>query len=179
MDYRKALDLRGHSLLIKKLYSYGIRGQILELFESYLSDRSQCVNVDGVKSTIRNIDCGVPHGSMLGPLLFIVFIDDLPCQIECSVVDMYADNTTLSYNYSNAPQSIVVELQKDITSLANWSRSNHLVMNEEKTKTMLVTGRRLQKKLDTFDIHLSMNGKNLEQVSSFKLLGLTVPSTMN
>ena len=55
-----------------------------------------------------------------------------------------------------------MELQKDITSLANWSRSNHLVMNEEKTKTMLVTGRRrLQKKFDTFDIHLSMNGKSL------------------
>ena len=129
----------------------------------------------GVKSTIRHIDYGVPQGSILGPLLFIVLINDLPGQIERSVVDMYADDTTLSYahDYSSAPQSIIVKLQKDITSLANWSRSNQLVMNEEKTKTMLVTGRRLQKKLDTFDLHLSMNGKNLEQVSSFKLLGLT------
>ena len=108
-------------------------------------------------------------------LLFIVFINDLPGQIENSVVDICADDMTLSYaqDYSNAPQSIAVELQKDITSLANWSRSNHLVMNEEKTKTMLSTGRRLKKKLDTFDIHLTMNGKKLEQVSSFELLGLT------
>ena len=117
----------------------------------FLLDISQCVNVGGVKSTIRHIDYGVPQGSILGPLLFIVFINDLPGQIEHSVVDMYADDTTFSYahDYSNAPQSVVVELQKDITSLANWSRFNHLVMNEEKTKTMLVTGRRLQKKLDT------------------------------
>ena len=129
----------------------------------------------GVKSNIRHIDYGVPQRSILGPLLFIVFINDLPSQTECSVVDMYADDTTLSsaHDYSSAPQSVIVELQKDITSLANWSRSNHLVMNEEKTKTMLVTGRRLQKELDTFDLHLSINGKNLEQVSSFKLLGLT------
>ena len=174
VDYRKAFDLIDHSILIKILYSYGIRGQFLELFESYFSDRSQCVNVGGVKSTIRHIDYGVPQGSIQSKL-FIVFINDLPGQIERSVVDMYADDTTLSYapDYSSAPQSIVVDLQKDITSLANWSRSNQLVMNEEKTKTMLVTGRRLQKKLDTFDLHLSMNGKNLEQVSSFKLLGLT------
>ena len=106
--------------------------------------------------------------------IYCIHCNDLPGQIERSVVDMYADDTTLSYahDHSSAPQSIVVELQKDITSLANWSRSNQLVMNE-KTKTMLVTGRRLQKKLDTFDLHLSINGKNLEQVSSFKLLGLT------
>ena len=181
VDYRKAFDLIDHSILIKKLYSYGIRGQFLELFESYFSDRSQRVNVGGVKSAIRHIDYGVPQGSILGPLLFTVFTNDLPGQIERSVVDMYADDTTLSHahDYSNAPQSIVVELQKDITSLTNWSRFNHLVMNEEKTKTMLVTGRRLQKKLDTFDIHLSMNGKNLEQVSSFKLLGLTLDDELS
>lgn len=164
VDYRKAFDLIDHNILLNKLYSYGIRGQFLELFESYFSDRSQCVNVNGVKSTIRHIDYGVPQGSILGLLLFIVFINDLPGQIEHSVVDIYADDTTLScaHDYSNAPQSIVVELQKDITSLANWSKSNHLVMNEEKTKTILVTGKRLKKKLDTFDIHLSLNGKNLE-----------------
>ena len=175
VDYRKAFVLIDHSILIKMLYSYGIHGQFLELFESYFSDRSQCVNVAGVKSTIRHIDYGVPQGSIHGPLLFIVFINDLSGQIERSVVDMYADDRTLSYahDYSSAPQSIVVDLQKDITSLANWSRSNHLVMNKEKIKTMLVTGRCLQKKLDTFDLHLSMNGKNLEQVSPFKLLGLT------
>ena len=66
----------------------------MELFESYFSDRSQCVNVDGVKSTIRHIDYGLPQGSILGLLLFIVFINDLPGQSERSVVDMYADDTT-------------------------------------------------------------------------------------
>jgi hypothetical protein len=86
-------------------------------------------------------------------------INELPDQSEHSVADIYADDTTLSYahDYSTAPQSITVKLQKDITSLsANWSRINHLVMlmNEEKTKTMLLTGRRLKKKLDTFDIDL-------------------------
>ena len=118
-----------------------------------------CISIDGAKSSTRPIDCGVPQGSILGPLLFIILINELPDQSEHSVADIYADDTTLSYahDYSTAPQSITVKLQKDITSLsANWSRINHLVMlmNEEKTKTMLLTGRRLKKKLDTFDIDL-------------------------
>ena len=118
-----------------------------------------CISIDGAKSSTRPIDCGVPQGSILGPLLFIILINELPDQSEYSVADIYADDTTLSYahDYSTAPQSITVKLQKDITSLsANWSRINHLVMlmNEEKTKTMLLTGRRLKKKLDTFDIDL-------------------------
>ena len=154
VDYKKAFDLIDHNILIKKLFSYGVHGQSLELFKSYLSDRSQYVNVDGVKSSSRPVECGVPQGSILGPILFIIFINDLPDQIKHSVADIYADDTTLSYahDYSSAPQSITVELQKDITNLADWSRVNHMVLNEEKTKTLLIAGKRLKKKMDTLDI---------------------------
>ncbi|CAB4007440.1 Hypothetical predicted protein [Paramuricea clavata] len=89
-------------------------------------------------------------------------------QIKHSVADIYADDTTLSYahDYSSAPQSITVELQKDITNLADWSRVNHMVLNEEKTKTLLIAGKRLKKKMDTLDIDLMLNGKKLQQQKS-------------
>ena len=73
VDCRKAFDLIDHSILIKKLYSYGIRGQFVELFESYFSDRSQCVNVGGVKSTIRYIDYGVPQGYQSLGLFYLLY----------------------------------------------------------------------------------------------------------
>ncbi|CAB4015701.1 Hypothetical predicted protein, partial [Paramuricea clavata] len=102
-------------------------------------------------------------------------------QIKHSVADIYADDTTLSYahDYSSAPQSITVELQKDITNLADWSRVNHMVLNEEKTKTLLIAGKRLKKKMDTLDIDLMLNGKKLQQVTSFKLLGVTLDDELS
>ena len=99
IDYKNALNLIDHTLLIQKLQATNIiNNDYVSLFESYLSDRTQYVNVDGCHSTLRGANLGVPQGSILGPVLFPIFINDLPETLEHSAADIYADDTSISAN---------------------------------------------------------------------------------
>ena len=99
VDYNKAFDLIDHLLLMKKLDAYGKRGNELNLLCDHISNRSQYVNVDGYRSSLKPVKSGVPQGSILGPIFFLLFINDLPSVVNYSVVDtIYADHTTLSYS---------------------------------------------------------------------------------
>ncbi len=120
------------------------------MFRDYLSGRRQFVNIDGHHSTQRALTLGVPQGSILGPILFLVFINDLPAALQHSVADIYADDTTISYSthYMAAPNDISDGLQTDNDEMMNWSADNKMILNESKTKSMLVTGKRLGKKLE-------------------------------
>ena len=90
------VDLVSHQLLLTKLQAYGVSQKCVEWFKSYLLDRCQFVSVNGVSSQEMCIQSGVPQGSLLGPLLFIIFINDLPQSIRNASVDIFADDTTLS-----------------------------------------------------------------------------------
>ena len=94
LDLAKAFDTVSHDILLRKLEAYGIRGNALQLFESYLKDRFQFVQLDNVKSSISLIEFGVPQGSILGPLLFLIYINDLPAATKL-FVKLYADDTFL------------------------------------------------------------------------------------
>ena len=98
IDLKKAFDTVNHEILAKKLQIYGIRGKELLWFKSYLSHRKQCCKVNGKLSDFGDVTCGVPQGSCLGPLLFIIYINDLPLSIKHSQVNMYADDTSLSFS---------------------------------------------------------------------------------
>ena len=95
IDLSKAFDTINHSLLLKKLSSYGIRGTALELFKNYLSNRLQCVEIDGVRSNLLKITCGVPQGSILGPLLFLLYINDIHTCTKLLKFYLFADDTTV------------------------------------------------------------------------------------
>ena len=95
LDIKKAFDTVNHEVLLRKLQCYGIRGQELEFLTSYLSERIQCCNVNGKTSGYREITCRVPQGSILGPLLFILYMNDLPAFIPNAKIRMYADDTNL------------------------------------------------------------------------------------
>ena len=97
LDFSKAFDTVNHSLLIDKLYHYGIRGNALEWFRSYLSDISQYVSYDGVRSCTKSITCGLPQGSILGPLLFLIYINDLYNVSRDSVPILFVGDTNLFY----------------------------------------------------------------------------------
>ena len=105
VDYKKAFDLIDHDIPLSKLEAYGITSRELVLLRKYLKGRRSSVLINGVQSKCRMITYGVPQGSVLGPLLFIIFVNDLPHSVSQSIVDIYADDTTLSTSalVSNLP----------------------------------------------------------------------------
>ena len=166
---------------MQKLGATGIHNDYVSLFESYLSDRTQYVNTDGCHSALRDVNLGVPQGSILGPVLFLTFINDLPKILEHSAADIYADDTTISANvaYRSAPGAINQVLQADVSKVAQWTIDNKMVLNESKTKTMLVAGKRLHERMSSTSLTVHVNSVELEQVQSQKLLGDTQLSLMS
>lgn len=180
VDYKKAFDLIDHDLLLLKLKSLGVGEDLLPIFRDYLSGRTQYVDIDGHYSTKRAVSLGVPQGSILGPVLFLIFINDLPTVIQHSMVDIYADDTTISYssNFKTAAGDISNCLQKNVNETMEWSAENRMVLNDSKTKVMLVTGKRLVKRMDDSLLRVRMNSFELEQVDVFNLLGIRIDSLL-
>ncbi|KAL9978894.1 hypothetical protein ACROYT_G016477 [Oculina patagonica] len=146
-----------------------------------MNGRKQYVNIDGCHSSIRDITLGVPQGSILGPVLFLIFINDLPSALQDTVADIYADDTTVSYStdYRLAPWAVSDSLQSDLNKLQKWSDNNKMILNEKKTKTMLATGKWLEKRMGHQQLQVKLNATELDQVNSQKLLGVTIDSKLS
>jgi endonuclease/exonuclease/phosphatase family metal-dependent hydrolase len=132
IDLAKAFDTIDYSVLFSKLYHYGIRGVTLDLFKSYLNNRKQFVHSYGLSSSYKTVTCGVPQGSVLGPLLFILYINDIVKSSNILRMLLFADDTTLFHsdkNFVNLINTTNVELDK----LAVWFRANKLSLNVKKT----------------------------------------------
>ena len=128
LDFSKAFDTVNHSILIDKLYPYGIRGNGLEWFRSCLSDRSQYVSYNGVRSSTKLITCGVPQGSILGPLLFLIYINDLYNVCRDSVPILFADDTNLFYK-DNKMEDLVKIINGELENISLWLKINKLSLN--------------------------------------------------
>ncbi|CAB3990521.1 Hypothetical predicted protein, partial [Paramuricea clavata] len=138
MDICKAFDSVDHSILLQKLHDFGFSGSLLLWFQNYLSGRFQRVTVHGATSTSLPITSGVPQGSLLGPFLFSVYINDLPNNISTSTrVGLFADDTKL-YRCGQNPCDALV-LQDDIQGLLCWSIENRLRFNQSKCKVLSIT----------------------------------------
>ena len=126
LDFCKAFDKVNHYLLLGKLKSFGIGGKLLQLLSSYLEDRSQRTVIKNIYSEYLPINSGVPQGSVLGPLLFLVFINDCPNVLETSIAYLFADDTKIN---NTEP----VLLQNDLLRLHQWSLENKMQFNFSKT----------------------------------------------
>ena len=130
LDYAKAFDKVDHSLLIEKLHSYGIRGKLLTWLTTYLSNRVQTVVINGVKSYPATVRSGVPQGTVLGPVLFILYLNDLTKVIKHSVISSFADDTRLLKEIQNTND--VTLLQSDLDEAVRWSLENNMSLHSDK-----------------------------------------------
>ena len=132
IDLKKAFDTVNHDILLKKFGLYGARNKDLGWFHSYLSSRMQCCKVNGTLSRFEKVTCSVPQGSCLGSLLFILYINDLPLSLKHSQVNMYADDTSISFSANSIPV-INERVNEDLDSLKTWLAANKLSLNVTKT----------------------------------------------
>jgi hypothetical protein len=136
IDLEKAFDTVVHKILLSKLHHYGIRGKALSLFHSYLSNRKQYVNASGFQSIISLIKHGVPQGSVLGPMLFLIYINDLFLAIKHGKVHHFADDTNLLHT-ARTMKHLSKILNKDIKNLCKWLNANKISLNASKTEYIL------------------------------------------
>ena len=140
LDISKAFDSIDHSILLSKLYKYGVRGNTLNWFMNYLSNRYQFVSMNNASSSFLRIECGVPQGSTLGPILFILYINDLPRVSTKQKFLLYADDTNILHENTDA-NAIIKTINMEMQKIMEWLKSNKLHINVNKTVTMLFNTR--------------------------------------
>ena len=172
IDLRKAFDTVDHSLLCGKLERYGVRNNELRWFVSYLAGRKQFYGVNGADSQVNAVNIGVPQGSCLGPLLFLVYINDLPKVIANCTAAMNADDAVLYYRGASLAQRNDT-INKDLESLDNWLKGNKLSLNVVKTISMNILPRQKHQKI-LGELDLKVRDTNTQNVKETKYLGLQI-----
>ena len=159
---------------------YGIADTNRSWFKSYLSDRTQVASINGSLSTSMTIETGVSQGSILGPLLFLIYLYDLPISLEHCKIDMYADDTafytqaTMSHNICD----IISSLQSDLSNVSDWLDANKLSLHIGKTCCMLVCSQQKRIRIGDTNLNLSLKCQDIEQVESFKYVGVTIDTNL-
>ena len=175
LDFRKAFDLVNHNILIDKLKYYNFNNSAIEWISSYLSNRHQSVHIGNARSSRRTITCGVPQGSVLGPLLFLIYINDLPLHVQHSKLSLFADDATL-HKSATSMESINLHISSDVDNVNSWCRENAMIINEAKSKCMMIgTSQRLSK-LQSRTLNVNVNDQTLDNVDNEKLLGVHLDS---
>ena len=179
IDLSKAFDTISHSGLLSKFSTYGVRGTELAWFTDYLFCRSQVVQYKGVLSEPQPILTGVPQGSILGPILFIIFFNDVHKPLQHSKIITYADDSVI-YTSSKDIDTIQRSLSEDMNNLCEWFKDNELIINlkKDKTESMLFgTAKRIN--LQDKELKLSANGSLINNTSTYKYLGVHLDSSLN
>ena len=176
IDFAKAFDVLDHKLLLRKLNLYQFSDTLLSFIKSFLTNRSHAVCLNNKNSKFQNQKFGVPQGSVLGPLLFSLYINDLPMHITSSC-ELFADDTTIYSSHSDLVHLLNI-LQENINHLNTWSELNHMSLNEKKTKYMIITTRQKRQNLTRVTPTINIGDKQLDEVQIHKVLGITLDNNL-
>ena len=173
LDLQKAFDTVNHDILCRKLGAMGIDS--VEWFRSYLSGRKQIVHVNKVDSDPLQISCGVPQGSILGPLLFLCYVNDMVTSVDRKLL-LYADDSALLVSDKN-PQCVADKLSKELESCRQWVVDNKLSLHLGKTECILFGSKNKLKKVNTFSV--TCDGNEIKPSNSAKYLGITLDESLS
>ena len=174
IDFRKAFDSVNHTILLQKLKAVGISGNLLSWMGSYLSNRNQFVQVNEVKSDTSSIKFGVPQGSILGPKLFSLYVNDFPESITSGELYMFADDTTI-FTVGDNIDIIIKAMQVILDQVLSWCGANRLIAHETKSEALLLSKQRFIGPL----LPLKYGEKFIEFKPSCKCLGVTIDSNLS
>ena len=176
LDLSKAFDTLDHERMREKLSQIGFNESAVVWFDDYLTNRTQSIALNCVVSDPQSLQYGVPQGSILGPLLFIIYINELPSIIQNCSIQLYADDTLLFFS-SSSVALIESTLSEDLNRMISWLNSNFLFLNYSKTKIMLIGTHQRLAKVNSFNIEAQDN--KFDRVYKFKYLGVVIDSCLS
>ena len=178
LDLRKAFDLVNHSILLQKLSLYLPCSSFVKFIQSFLENRFQFVYLNKNKSPKGIVKTGVPQGSVLGPLLFIIYINDLPLHLSSELSsNLFADDASMHVASENIAD-VNLSLQEGLDSVGDWCSKNCMSLHPDKTKSMVITTRQKHQRAPLL-LSLSLGTNTIQQVNEHKVLGLTLDSELN
>ena len=174
LDFAKAFDTVNHNILLHKLNHYGIRGTALQLIESYLTDREQCTQLNNITSDMDYIKHGVPQGSILGPLFFLLYINDIANSSALLTFYLFADDTTIFFPHKDL-KVLEETINNELTHVSKWLTANKLSLNVGKSNVLLFCGKN---KKSTTSINIKINGLAVEEKEYTKYLGILIDNKL-
>lgn len=176
LDLRKAFDMVNHNILLYKMKLFNFSENAIKFFTSYLSNRSQLVQSGNTKSEFLDIKSGVPQGSILGPIFFIMYVNDMAYTCTNSLLDLYADDSSLHKSGTDINE-IQYNLQTDLNNIQTWCENNNMALHPRKSQCMLIGPTTKLNKLN--DLYLTIDGQTLENIKCKKVLGLSIDNNLS